>query len=135
MSRSHLDASRGPKLAVSGSKIQEIVDEMNLAEYSNLGSWTKSLDKKVESILLYRMSNAMAIWVKIHTLKNKKIENMNTSPTKDKGERKYSIGSAIENEEGVEAKNEVRTTREQGAGSTSERKTGSTSPRALDAEV
>ncbi len=87
------------------NKIQEIVDEMNLAEYSNLGSWTKSLDKKVESILLYRMSNAIAIWVKIHTLKNKKIENMNTSPTKDKGERKYSIGSAIENEEGVEAKN------------------------------
>ena len=49
-------------------KIQEIVDEMNLAEYSNLSVWTARLDKKVEQVLLGRLSKAISVWIKVHCL-------------------------------------------------------------------
>ena len=44
-------------------KIQEIVDEMNLAEYSNLSSWCGSLDARVEEKILRRLEIAIEAWL------------------------------------------------------------------------
>ena len=65
-------------------KIQEIVDEMNLAEYSNLSVWTARLDKKVEQVLLGRLSKAISVWIKVHCLSpTKKEEKSNSSIISD----------------------------------------------------
>ena len=45
------------------AKMQEQIDEMNLAEYSNLPAWTESLDKNVEKIFLSRLEVAMKAWI------------------------------------------------------------------------
>ena len=67
-------------------KIQEIVDEMNLAEYSNLSVWTARLDKKVEQVLLGRLSKALSIWINVHCLSPSKVEEkINPSFTGDVG--------------------------------------------------
>ena len=67
-------------------KIQEIVDEMNLAEYSNLSVWTARLDKKVEQVLLGRLSKALSIWINVHCLSQSKVEEKtNPSLTGDVG--------------------------------------------------
>jgi|OM-RGC.v1.024226558 hypothetical protein len=42
--------------------MQKIIDEMNLASLSNLQEWVKSLDARVETTLLSRLSDALKHW-------------------------------------------------------------------------
>ncbi|KAJ3411544.1 hypothetical protein HDV05_002063 [Chytridiales sp. JEL 0842] len=43
--------------------IQKSIDSLNLGSYSNLESWTKELNGRVETILLGRLQNASKLWV------------------------------------------------------------------------
>ena len=45
------------------SKIQKLVDDLNLASYSNLKAWVSSLDKKVESALVERLKEMLNLWI------------------------------------------------------------------------
>ena len=42
--------------------IQKVVDELNLADYTNLESWTRSLDRRIEDALLERLASALIAW-------------------------------------------------------------------------
>ncbi|KAF2072162.1 hypothetical protein CYY_006521 [Polysphondylium violaceum] len=44
-------------------KIQKIVDELNLANYSNLSIWVTQLDQTVEAMLIERLIDAIQSWV------------------------------------------------------------------------
>ena len=44
-------------------RIQKVVDELNLASYSNLDMWVSNLDKTVESILGQRLQEAVTAWI------------------------------------------------------------------------
>ncbi|CAM9412658.1 unnamed protein product, partial [Ectocarpus sp. 12 AP-2014] len=45
------------------ASLQEVVDDMSLAGCSNLNSWVKGLDEKVESVLAKRLEKAVNLWV------------------------------------------------------------------------
>ncbi len=45
------------------SHLQETIDELNLASYSNLEIWVRNLDKEVEAILVDRLSQALQSWL------------------------------------------------------------------------
>eukprot|EP00945_MAST-04E_sp_MAST-4E-sp1_P001635 g1635.t1 len=65
------------------AKIQEYIDEMNLAEYSNLASWTESLDKKVEKILLSRLEIAIEGWVLSYKEENNRLRTASQDSNDD----------------------------------------------------
>jgi dynein heavy chain 1 len=44
------------------AQIQDLVDELNLASYSNLETWVRGLDKEIEAILLARLNEALMSW-------------------------------------------------------------------------
>lgn len=46
-------------------RIQKVVDELNLASYSNLDLWVSNLDKTVESILGQRLQEAVTAWIAV----------------------------------------------------------------------
>jgi hypothetical protein len=46
-------------------RIQKVIDELNLASYSNLDSWVGSLDKQVESMLIERLEDAVNVWISL----------------------------------------------------------------------
>ena len=54
------DAFRGVML-----EMQAKVDDMNLAEYSNLGQWTAGLNTQIEATLVQRLAAALRQWTKI----------------------------------------------------------------------
>jgi len=43
-------------------KIQKIIDMLNLESYSNLNTWVSSLDKRVETVLVNRLRQAISAW-------------------------------------------------------------------------
>lgn len=53
----------GPTLHKIASRLQEAVDELNLAGYSNLDSWVRRLDKQLENILTDRLLHALEAWL------------------------------------------------------------------------
>ncbi|KAL1922601.1 uncharacterized protein VTP21DRAFT_10140 [Calcarisporiella thermophila] len=44
------------------SKIQKLIDRLNLESYSNLDSWVAQLDARVESVLTQRLQQAIKSW-------------------------------------------------------------------------
>eukprot|EP01091_Cochliopodium_minus_P010435 TRINITY_DN2760_c1_g1_i1.p1 TRINITY_DN2760_c1_g1~~TRINITY_DN2760_c1_g1_i1.p1 ORF type:complete len:4604 (+),score=1553.39 TRINITY_DN2760_c1_g1_i1:76-13887(+) len=46
--------------------IQELVDELNLASFSNLESWTETLSKIIEEKLVKRLEEAVKAWVDLY---------------------------------------------------------------------
>jgi dynein heavy chain 1 len=53
-------------------RIQKVVDELNLASYSNLDMWVSNLDKTVESILGQRLQEAVTAWIALIEEKEEK---------------------------------------------------------------
>lgn len=55
--------------SISGilNQIQEIMDQLNLGSYSNLNSWVKGLDDKVEAVLMVRLQEAIQSWIEVFT--------------------------------------------------------------------
>lgn len=53
----------GPALQKIISRLQEAVDELNLAGYSNLEAWVRRLDKQLETILTERLLQALEAWL------------------------------------------------------------------------
>lgn len=53
----------GPALHRIASKLQEAVDELNLAGYSNLDAWVRRLDKQLEATLTERLLHALDAWL------------------------------------------------------------------------
>eukprot|EP01132_Coremiostelium_polycephalum_P002127 gene2127-2619_t len=47
------------------NNVQKIVDELNLASYSNLAIWVTQLDSQVESMLIERLIDAIKSWVSL----------------------------------------------------------------------
>lgn len=45
--------------------IQKVVDEFNLASYSNLEMWVANLDNKVEEVLRDRLQDAITVWISL----------------------------------------------------------------------
>jgi len=45
------------------AQIQKVVDELNLAAYSNLDDWCRELDKTLENVLLSRLGQAISVWM------------------------------------------------------------------------
>jgi dynein heavy chain 1, cytosolic len=45
--------------------IQQVVDSLNLASYSNLAHWVTQLDKRVEDLLLQRLEQSLQAWITI----------------------------------------------------------------------
>lgn len=48
-------------------KIQLMVDNINLADYSNISQWTSRLDGQIEAILLERLKTAVNEWIQSFT--------------------------------------------------------------------
>ncbi|CAM9128550.1 unnamed protein product [Discosporangium mesarthrocarpum] len=46
------------------SSLQDVLDKMSLADCSNLGSWVRRLDQRVEAVLARRLEQAVTAWVK-----------------------------------------------------------------------
>ena len=63
-------------------KIQKIIDELNLLSYSNLDSWVKELDKRIEDMLLSRLVESQEAWLQIFT--PQKTETFNENETENK---------------------------------------------------
>lgn len=55
-------------------RIQKVVDELNLASYSNLDTWAASLDHQVEAILGQRLQDAVGVWISLIDEKEEKKE-------------------------------------------------------------
>ncbi|KAF1993187.1 dynein heavy chain [Amniculicola lignicola CBS 123094] len=47
--------------------IQRSVDQLNLENYSNLSLWVSEMNARIESILLVRLSRAIALWIEVFT--------------------------------------------------------------------
>lgn len=47
------------------NRIQKVVDELNLASYSNLDLWVSNLDKTVEATLGHRLQDAVGAWISV----------------------------------------------------------------------
>jgi dynein heavy chain 1 len=45
--------------------IQRSVDQLNLENYSNLGSWVSGMNARIEEILLRRLSHAISQWIEV----------------------------------------------------------------------
>lgn len=45
-------------------RIQRVIDDLSLNDYSNLEVWVESLDKKIETILKKRISELIRTWIK-----------------------------------------------------------------------
>ncbi|OAG20310.1 hypothetical protein CC77DRAFT_1020822 [Alternaria alternata] len=45
--------------------IQKSIDQLNLESYANLASWVSDMNARIESILLVRLSRAIALWIEV----------------------------------------------------------------------
>eukprot|EP01113_Clastostelium_recurvatum_P011812 TRINITY_DN1605_c0_g1_i1.p1 TRINITY_DN1605_c0_g1~~TRINITY_DN1605_c0_g1_i1.p1 ORF type:complete len:4689 (+),score=1530.43 TRINITY_DN1605_c0_g1_i1:285-14351(+) len=45
------------------NRMQKVVDELNLASYSNLDIWVSQFDRQVEGILVERLQDAVSAWI------------------------------------------------------------------------
>ena len=66
--------------------IQKVVDELNLAEYTNLDEWTLILERRIEKELIKRLNYAIVSWtsaLKIRWNETNKSSNKNNSDTSD----------------------------------------------------
>ncbi|RMZ70649.1 dynein heavy chain [Pyrenophora seminiperda CCB06] len=45
--------------------IQKSIDQLNLENYANLSSWVSDMNARIESILLVRLSRAIALWIEV----------------------------------------------------------------------
>lgn len=61
--------------SISGilNQVQEIMDQLNLGSYSNLNTWVKGLDEKVEAVLVERLQEAIQSWVHVFSPSEDKI--------------------------------------------------------------
>lgn len=53
----------GLSLQKIAQRLQEAVDDLNLAGYSNLDAWVRRLDKQLETILTNRLHQALGSWI------------------------------------------------------------------------
>lgn len=45
--------------------VQRSVDQLNLENYANLGSWVAAMNSRIEAILLVRLNRAIAQWIEV----------------------------------------------------------------------
>ncbi|CAI2172645.1 16667_t:CDS:10, partial [Funneliformis geosporum] len=55
-------AYKSRKLQLNLDKIQKVIDMLNLESYSNLNTWVSQLDKRVETVLVNRLQQAISAW-------------------------------------------------------------------------
>jgi dynein heavy chain 1, cytosolic len=68
--------------------IQGVVDQLNLAQHSNLDEWTQNLDKQVEQVLLDRLSRGITSWVGTFEVKGQMAAASTAAATSDRTPRK-----------------------------------------------
>ena len=77
--------------------MQKIIDEMNLASLSNLQEWVKSLDARVETTLLSRLSDALKHWSSAFDTLTTKLAVEQTSKKQRRRRRGYNSSSEEKN--------------------------------------
>jgi len=47
--------------------VQRSVDQLNLENYANLGTWVAAMNSRIEEILLVRLNRAVSLWIEVFT--------------------------------------------------------------------
>jgi len=71
--------------------IQDVIDKLNLADYSNLDKWVFQLDKNIEKILLKRILAALEGWNGIFTKDQPKYEKKDENLIISKRRKMFAI--------------------------------------------
>ncbi|KAM9964742.1 hypothetical protein ACTFIW_004524 [Dictyostelium discoideum] len=79
------------------ANIQKVVDELNLANYSNLPQWVTQLDAQVESMLIERLIDAINSWVQLIEGKEDQKDSQSTTGSSNKGGKLNRMNYSIRN--------------------------------------
>ncbi|KAI7899864.1 dynein heavy chain [Cokeromyces recurvatus] len=77
-------------------RIQKLIDRLNLENYSNLDQWVAGLDKRIESVLISRLQQAIKTWTNAFMgVANEDVIVPETSISKNRRKRRVGRDSTI----------------------------------------